>query len=170
MCDILLSQISLRVPPAMALPYGNDVQHDRNLNCFSSNKKLDGNNHVLKQNTLPKNEHNEEKGDRRSSFPNNYHMDHETAAMAALLLQGQAVVPMQLIARVPAALLYWPLMQLAGAATDDIALGVAVGSKGRGNLPGATSDIRATLLLLLIGKCTADPVAFKEVGQERFFR
>jgi hypothetical protein len=77
---------------------------------------------------------------------------------------------MQLIARVPAALLYWPLIQLAGAATDDIALGVAVGSKGRGNLPGATSDIRAILILLLIGKCSADPVAFQEVGQEQFFR
>ncbi|MCI21168.1 hypothetical protein A2U01_0042332 [Trifolium medium] len=87
----------------------------------------------------------------------------------AALLQGRAIVPMQLIARVPAALLYWPLIQLAGAATDDIALGVAVGSKGRGNLPGATSDIRAILILLLIGKCSADPVAFQEVGQEQFF-
>ncbi|WZZ78847.1 hypothetical protein YC2023_099419 [Brassica napus] len=77
---------------------------------------------------------------------------------------------MQLVARVPAALFYWPLIQLAGAATDKIALGVAVGSKGRGNIPGATSDIRATLLLLLIGKCTADTVAFQEVGGEEFFR
>ncbi|XP_013624181.1 PREDICTED: uncharacterized protein LOC106330216 [Brassica oleracea var. oleracea] len=77
---------------------------------------------------------------------------------------------MQLVARVPAALFYWPLIQLAGAATDNIALGVAVGSKGRGNIPGATSDIRATLLLLLIGKCTADTVAFQEVGGEEFFR
>ncbi|XLU33397.1 hypothetical protein S245_069463, partial [Arachis hypogaea] len=57
---------------------------------------------------------------------------------------------MQLIERVPAALLYWPLIHLAGAATDDIALGVVVGSKGRGNLPRAVFDIRATLLLLLI--------------------
>ncbi|KAG2317945.1 hypothetical protein Bca52824_021067 [Brassica carinata] len=94
----------------------------------------------------------------------------ETASMAAMLLRGQATVPMQLVARVPAALFYWPLIQLAGAATDNIALGVAVGSKGRGNIPGATSDIRATLLLLLIGKCTADTVAFQEVGGEEFFR
>jgi hypothetical protein len=93
-----------------------------------------------------------------------------TTSMTALLLQGQAIVPMQLVARVPAALFYWPLIQLAGAATDNIALGVAVGSKGRGNLPGAASDIRATLLLLLIGKCTADPSAFQEVGGEEFFR
>ncbi|XP_073016969.1 uncharacterized protein [Primulina eburnea] len=90
--------------------------------------------------------------------------------MAALLLHGQVIVPMQLVARVPAALFYWPLMQLAGAATDNIALGVSVGSKGRGNLPGGTSDMRATLLLLLIGKCTADPASFSEVDGEEFFR
>ena len=57
---------------------------------------------------------------------------------------------MQLVARVPAPLFYWPLIQLASAATDDIALGVTVGSERRGNLPEATSDIRASLLLLLI--------------------
>ncbi|KAI5401850.1 uncharacterized protein LOC127098080 isoform X1 [Lathyrus oleraceus] len=170
MCDILFSQLCLKVPPAMALSYGDDMQHGNNLNCFSLNKKCDGDNSVHKENTLHKDKPNEEEAGKRSSYPNNYHMDHETAAMAALLLQGQAIVPMQLIARVPAALLYWPLIQLDGAATDDIALGIAVGSKGRGNLPGATSDIRATLLLLLVGKCTSDPAAFKEVGGERFFR
>ncbi|XP_058774858.1 uncharacterized protein LOC131649129 isoform X3 [Vicia villosa] len=170
MCDILFSQLCLRVPPAMALAHGDDVQHDNNLNCLSLNKKSDDDNSVPKGNTLHKDRPNEEEYGSRSSYPINNHMDHETAAMAALLLQGQAIVPMQLIARVPAALLYWPLIQLDGAATDDIALGIAVGSKGRGNLPGATSDIRATLLLLLVGKCTSDPVAFKEVGGERFFR
>nr|KYP75450.1 hypothetical protein KK1_008184 [Cajanus cajan] len=139
MCDILLSQLCLRVPRA------------------------------LKQDTYLLDESNEQKAGGRSNYPDNYHLLRETAAMAALLLQGQAIAPMQLIARIPPDLLFWPLMQLAGAATDDIALGVAVGSKGRGNLPGAASDIRATLLLLLIGKCTADPVAFKEVGKERFF-
>jgi hypothetical protein len=55
------------------------------------------------------------------------------------------------------------LIQPEGAASDDIALGIAVGSTGRGNLPGSTSDIRAALLLLLIGKCTADQEALKEV-------
>ncbi|KZV22590.1 hypothetical protein F511_02607 [Dorcoceras hygrometricum] len=94
----------------------------------------------------------------------------ENASMSALLLHGQAIVPMQLVARVPAALFYWPLFQLAGAATDNIALGVSVGSKGRGNLPGGTSDIRATLLLLLIGKFTADPASISEVDGEEFFR
>ncbi|GJY99240.1 vacuolar protein sorting/targeting protein like protein, partial [Tanacetum coccineum] len=55
-------------------------------------------------------------------------------------------------------------------ATHNIALGVSVGNKGGSNLPGATSDIRSTILLLLIGKCTTDPNAFKEVGGEEFFR
>ncbi|KAF7822310.1 Armadillo-type fold [Senna tora] len=168
MCDILFSQLCLRVPLATALPFGDDMQREYNLKSPSLNKKSDGDNRILKQDSFRWDEHNKEEADRRSSYSNNYHLDHETASMAALLLQGRAIVPMQLIARVPAALLYWPLIQLAGAATDNIALGVAVGSKGRGNLPGATSDIRATLLLLLIGKCTADPVAFQEVGLEQF--
>ncbi|KAL2897034.1 Cytoplasmic dynein 2 heavy chain 1 [Bienertia sinuspersici] len=75
----------------------------------------------------------------------------ETSSMAALLLQGRVVVPLQLVARVPAGLLFWPLIQLAGAATDNIALGVSVGSEGRGNLP-------------------ADSAAFEEVDGEDFFR
>ncbi|KAK8949833.1 hypothetical protein KSP40_PGU006474 [Platanthera guangdongensis] len=95
---------------------------------------------------------------------------HETASMAALVLRGHAIVPVQLMARVPESLFYWPLIQLAGAVADDIALGVAVGSEGRANLPGSTSDIRAALLLLLIGKCSADSAAFREVEGEEFFR
>ncbi|XP_028778105.1 uncharacterized protein LOC114734633 isoform X3 [Neltuma alba] len=170
MCDILFSQLCLRVPPAAALSFGDDMQIDRSLKCLSQNKKLDGDNRLLRQDTFQWDELNKEEVDPRSSYSNSFYLDHETASMAALLLKGRAIVPMQLIARVPAALLYWPLIQLAGAATDNIALGVAVGSKGRGNLPGATSDIRATLLLLLIGKCTADPPAFQEVGHEQFFR
>ncbi|XP_061973667.1 uncharacterized protein LOC133695741 isoform X2 [Populus nigra] len=130
MCDILFSQLCLKVLPATAIPNGEGMQKSKVNGGADENKKID----------------------------------------TALLLQGQAIVPMQLVARVPAALFYWPLIQLAGAATDNIALGVAVGSKGRGNLPGAASDIRATLLLLLIGKCTADPSAFQEVGGEEFFR
>ncbi|XP_057753678.1 uncharacterized protein LOC130973250 [Arachis stenosperma] len=169
MCDILFSQLCLRVPPATALSFGDDVQNGRNPSLTSASRRFDSDYNVLKQDTLLWDDANKEEANKKSSYPNNYPLDHATASMAALL-QGRAIVPMQLIARVPAALLYWPLIQLAGAATDDIALGVAVGSKGRGNLPGATSDIRATLLLLLIGKCTADPVAFEEVGLEQFFR
>jgi hypothetical protein len=163
MCDILFSQLCLRVPPATAPSFGDDVQHDRNLNLTSVNKKSYIDNHVLKQDSFHWVERKEE-SNRKSGYPINYHPDHEIASMAALF-QGRA---MQLIARVSAALLYWPLIQLAGATTDDIVLGVAVGSKGRGNLPGATSDIRAILIVLLFDKCSADPVAFQEVGQEQF--
>ncbi|WJX89299.1 hypothetical protein P8452_71308 [Trifolium repens] len=120
------------VPPATAPSFGDDVQHDRNLNLTSVNKKSYIDNHVLKQDSFHWVERKEE-SNRKSGYPINYHPDHEIASMAALF-QGRA---MQLIARVSAALLYWPLIQLAGATTDDIVLGVAVGSKGRGNLPGS---------------------------------
>ncbi|XP_062092704.1 uncharacterized protein LOC133798442 isoform X2 [Humulus lupulus] len=168
MCDIVFSQLCLRVPPATAMPFGDDLHHHgRVFGCMEENKKFDVNEFVFQS------ENSSDfciEVDSRSIHSNNNPLDYETASMAALLLQGQAVIPMQLVSRVPAALFYWPLIQLAGAATDNIALGVAVGSKGRGNLPGATSDIRSALLLLLIGKCTADSAAFLEVGGEDFFR
>ncbi|WJX56390.1 hypothetical protein P8452_42053 [Trifolium repens] len=105
MYDILFSQLCLRVPPATAPSFGDDVQHDRNLNLTS------------------------EESNRKSGYPINYHPDHETASEETCSSPRRAIVPMQLIARIPAALLYWPLIQLAGAATDDIALGVASNNK-----------------------------------------
>lgn len=168
MCDILFSQLCLRVPQASDLPIGDDLPHGRVIDysgeskttgVFESEAKLDGNFFG---------ELKEEKG--RYSKTYNNPLDHETASMAALLLQGQTIVPMQLISHVPAALFYWPLIQLAGAATDNIALGVAVGSQARGNHPGAASDIRSALLLLLIAKCSSDSCAFQEVDGEQFFR
>ncbi|KAL9291156.1 hypothetical protein AtNW77_Chr3g0168421 [Arabidopsis thaliana] len=154
MCDILFSQLCLKVL---------STDEDAVPNSADRNSKFD---------TSHRNSYKEsvDEGDTKPRYNNVSVSTCETASMAAMLLRGQAIVPMQLVARVPAALFYWPLIQLAGAATDNIALGVAVGSKGRGNIPGATSDIRATLLLLLIGKCTADTVAFQEVGGEEFFR
>lgn len=163
MCDILFSQLCLRVPLANATEFGDDSQLGRVLSSMEGNKKVDE-----KENSDQDVRMEEASG--RPVHSNNNRLDHETESMAALLLRGHAIVPMQLVTRVPAALFYWPLIQLAGAATDNIALGIAVGSEGRGNLPGATSDIRATLLLLLIGKCTADPAAFQDVGGEQFFR
>ncbi|GFQ01422.1 hypothetical protein PHJA_002286100 [Phtheirospermum japonicum] len=150
MCDILLSQLCLKVANTDVMPFG-DMVHNKDSSKSERMTKADV-------------------GQGDFSGKNIHIPIHDTASMAALLLHGQAIVPMQLVARVPSALFYWPLIQLAGAATDNIALGVSVGSKGRGNLPGGTSDIRATLLLLLIGKCTADPAAFKDVGGEEFFR
>lgn len=162
MCDILFSQLCLRVPPPSLVSFRDDVHHSRGYSSIDENKKFDVNDVVSQPEST--------EADIRSSHDNSNPLDYETASMAALLLQGQAIIPMQLVARVPAALFYWPLIQLAGAATDNISLGIAVGSKGRGNLPGSTSDIRSSLLLLLIGKCTADSAAFKEVDGEEFFR
>lgn len=168
MCDILFSQLCLKVLPASAMPSGDVIHHGKIFGCSIENKISNDGKHASEKENYGL-EESMEKVDHSLSC-NDDTLIYETASMAALLLQGQAIVPMQLISRVPAALFYWPLIQLAGAATDNIALGVAVGSKGRGNLPGATSDIRATLLLLLIGNCTADPAAFQEIGGEDFFR
>lgn len=167
MCEILLSQLGFRVPPN-TMSFGDDMHLIRASSFIDDSKKIAGD-------CLPQHENSPsdvciEEADGRTSLNSNNPLDHETASMAALLLRGQAVIPMQLITGVPAALFYWPLIQLASAATDNIALGVAVGSNGRGNLPGASSDIRSTLLLLLIGKCSADSAAFQEVGGEEFFR
>ncbi|KAF3650907.1 hypothetical protein FXO37_18250 [Capsicum annuum] len=165
MCEILFSQLCLKVLPSTVTSMDDPTTCIKDV---SWNKKLGPGESLPRQESFGWEEHIEDtyhKLKRNKAPPKP-----ETASMAALLLHGQAIVPMQLVARVPAALFYWPLIQLAGAATDNIALGVSVGSKGRGNVPGSTSDIRATLLLLLIGKCTADPAAFKEVGGEEFFR
>ncbi|KAI0531463.1 hypothetical protein KFK09_001018 [Dendrobium nobile] len=149
MCDILFSQLCLRLPAANETQKG-DSDFPRSLSK-PGNIKID-----------------RSSGSICSS--QDFTFNHETESMAALVLRGHAIVPMQLVARVPPSLFDWPLIQLAGAVTDDIALGVAVGSEGRANLPGATSDIRAALLLLLIGKCSADSAAFREVDGEEFFR
>ncbi|TYJ16247.1 hypothetical protein E1A91_A10G238300v1 [Gossypium mustelinum] len=169
MCDILFSQLCLKVPNSNLMPFGEGIQRPKVFTRTEEIRKSSNIDFVSQQESCPWDQIMEET-DSKSGYSVSSHFVCETASMAALLLRGQAIAPMQLVARVPAALFYWPLIQLAGAATDNIALGVAVGSKGRGNLPGATSDIRATLLLLLVGKCTADPTAFQEVGGEEFFR
>lgn len=167
MCDILLSQLCLKVPHTVAIPFG-DTTHFKDSSKSERNSKADGAERLSLTENIDRGDFI---GSSSTKVGMNVHIPiRDTASMAALLLHGQAIVPLQLVARVPAALFYWPLIQLAGAATDNIALGVSVGSKGGGNLPGGTSDIRATLLLLLIGKCTADPAAFGEVGGEEFFR
>ncbi|KAL3689988.1 hypothetical protein R1sor_016297 [Riccia sorocarpa] len=91
-------------------------------------------------------------------------------SMASMLLNGQAGAPKLLVANMSTPALYWPLMQLAGGATEDITLGLAVGSRGGGNVPGGACDVRAALLLILIGKCSAYHAALAEVGGEEFFR
>ncbi|EFJ12295.1 hypothetical protein SELMODRAFT_446707 [Selaginella moellendorffii] len=92
------------------------------------------------------------------------------SSIASLFLRDEAAAPEHLLTKMPTALFYWPLMQLAGATVDDMTLAIAVGSKGGGNVPGCASDVRAALLLLLVGKCTVEQAALDEVGGEEFFR
>ncbi|KAH8963209.1 hypothetical protein BDL97_05G140500 [Sphagnum fallax] len=91
------------------------------------------------------------------------------SSMAAMLLSGQAVAPKLLVANMPTTLLYWPLMQLVVSANDDVVLGIALGSRGGGTVWGGTCDVRAALLLLLIGKCNIYQAALDEVGGNEFF-
>ncbi|KAG1371675.1 hypothetical protein COCNU_16G007690 [Cocos nucifera] len=171
MCDMLLSQLCLRLQSANKMPFRDIKSLSHLFGCTTEIHKGDLEAHVS-QETLWKNDSREElpqNGSTRQDTGQDTPIC-KTASVAALLLRGQAIAPMQLVVRVPTSLFYWPLIQLAGAATDDIGLGIAVGSKGRGNLPGATSDIRAALLLLLIGKCTAEQEAFQEVEGKEFFR
>lgn len=103
-------------------------------------------------------------------FLSNKNQIPRSSSLAAMLLKGQAAAPRVLVASISTDLLYLPLLQLAGAATEDMTLGVAVGSQGRGRTPGGASDVRAALLVLLIGKCSVQQSAFEEVGGEEFFR
>ncbi|XP_006645402.2 uncharacterized protein LOC102706703 isoform X2 [Oryza brachyantha] len=170
MCDMLFSQLCLRLPSSSVMHMGGLQSLGQLFGCTTKNIES----HLE---TLASHQNVGNKNLCRSETLQDISVN-QTAqstllcetSMAALLLRGLAIAPMQLVARVPTSLFFWPLMQLEGAASDDIALGIAVGSTGRGNLPGATSDIRAALLLLLIGKCTADQEALKEVEGNEFFR
>ncbi|KAJ0103087.1 hypothetical protein Patl1_06308 [Pistacia atlantica] len=144
MCDILFSQLCLKVFPAAAKAFGDGMHQSKVLGSVDENKKNDAAERLSQKESGRWDEFLKE-----TEIRSGYNMNRpifETASMAAQLLRGQAVQRI---------ILHWVS---------------PVGSKGRGNLPGATSDIRATLLLLLIGKCTADPAAFQEVGGEEFFR
>ncbi|KAK9126926.1 hypothetical protein Scep_015772 [Stephania cephalantha] len=156
--NILKLCLKLLSPPDVTL--GDTVHLNRVHNNNKESGVVDEDPPVTLQETNYRTTEPEESDSRTDSVHGPYFC--KTTSLAALLLQGQATVPMQLVTQVPTVLFDWPLIQLAGAATDNIALGVAVGSKGRGNVSGATSDIRAALLVLLIGKCTADPAAFQE--------
>ncbi|KAL6853317.1 hypothetical protein ACP4OV_019346 [Aristida adscensionis] len=168
MCDMLFSQLCLRIPSTNALHlgglqslgqlFGCTTKSESHLENLASHQNV-GSKNICRSETVQDSINQTAQSTLLSE-----------ASMAALLLRGLAIAPMQLVARVPTSLFFWPLIQLEGAASDDIALGIAVGSTGRGNLPGATSDIRAALLLLLIGKCTADQEALKEVEGNEFFR
>eukprot|EP01018_Ginkgo_biloba_P020488 Gb_07792 [translate_table: standard] len=173
MCDLLFSQLCLRISPLVApsIPSNSYIRDDTVFDSLSKSTvgsdKLDS---LLFHTEQGGRHYGDDRHINRFGYGSGLvPTDCKSTSMAALLLRGYAAAPRQLVACVPTTLLYWPLIQLAGAATDDMALGVAVGSKGRGNIPGGASDIRAALLLLLIGKCTTNQAAFQEVGGEEFF-
>ncbi|KAM3355404.1 hypothetical protein ACQJBY_025901 [Aegilops geniculata] len=170
MCDMLFSQLCLRLPSTNVMQLGGLQSLGQLFGCTTKNIECTletlASHKTIGTKSLSRNETLQDTGMNQSTQSA---LLCETS-MAALLLKGLAIAPMQLVALVPTSLFYGPLMQLEGAASDDIALGIAVGSTGRGNIPGATSDIRAALLLLLIGKCTADPEALSEVEGNEFFR
>uniref|UniRef100_A0A0D9VAX2 Uncharacterized protein n=1 Tax=Leersia perrieri TaxID=77586 RepID=A0A0D9VAX2_9ORYZ len=170
MCEMLFSQLCLRLPSSNVMHMGGLQSLGQLFGCTTRNIESHLETLASHQNVVNKNFcRSETMQDISVNQTAQSSLLCETS-MSALLLKGLAIAPMQLVARVPTSLFFWPLMQLEGAASDDIALGIAVGSTGRGNLPGATSDIRAALLLLLIGKCTADQEALKEVEGNEFFR
>ncbi|KAH9326163.1 hypothetical protein KI387_006341, partial [Taxus chinensis] len=174
MCDLLFSQLCLRISPSM-VPSIQSNAYIRDNTTFgslsNSNNVYDKSDSLLFRTDQGERHYEDDRHLNRSGSGSGFlQSSYKSTSMAALLLRGYAAAPRQLVACIPTALLYWPLIQLAGAATDDIALGIAVGSKGRGNIPGGASDIRGALLLLLIGKCTTDRTAFQEVGGEEFFR
>ncbi|RVX13843.1 hypothetical protein CK203_010267 [Vitis vinifera] len=125
MCDILFSQLCLKVLPATATPISDNKHHGLIFGSSGENKKVDTS-ECISQEVNCRWDEFMDGFDSRFGYNSSTSRICETASIGALLLRGQAVVPMQLVARVPAPLFYWPLIQLASAATDDIALGVAV--------------------------------------------
>eukprot|EP00898_Chlorokybus_atmophyticus_P009210 jgi/Chlat1/9290/Chrsp99S08494 len=85
----------------------------------------------------------------------------ENDMLVTRLLTGQAHVPKERLARIGLRLLHWPYVQLASAKDHSII---------RDELADYVRDMRVTLLLLLIHRCSFDGVALTAVGGESFFR
>lgn len=170
MCNMMFSQLCVKWPPAEETPTCSKEtssgtpetvtrrDHEKSLD-ISTPERTATNDNMINNNLTNVN------GDLTNSA--NYG---QVSSMATMLLNGQAASSKSLVANMPTALLYWPLMQLASSANEDVALGVAVGSRGGGIVEGGACDVRAALLLLLIGKCSTYQAALEEVGGEEFFR
>ncbi|XVE69143.1 hypothetical protein DITRI_Ditri09bG0126900 [Diplodiscus trichospermus] len=112
MCDILFSQLCLKVPHSTAMPFGEGKQQTKVFTRTDGIKRTDAAELVSQQASCHWDELMEETKS-KSGYSVSSPPLCETASMAAQLLQGEAIVPMQLVARVPAVLFYWPLIQLA---------------------------------------------------------
>ena len=93
-----------------------------------------------------------------------------SSSLAPLFLHNRVIVARSLLAHLPTALLYGPLMQLGPSPSHTLALATAVGSAGSSAITSAALDMRVALLLLLLAKCSAWPDALEEVGGDMFFR
>eukprot|EP00897_Mesotaenium_endlicherianum_P002571 jgi/Mesen1/2341/ME000155S01421 len=102
----------------------------------------------------------------RSGFPGRQ----EGVCLARHFLQGRAAASQELLELVPVALLFWPIMQLAPSASDGA--GMPGGGAGGRQVAGSSdsADLRAALLLLLIGKCLQGSEAMAEIGGDAFFK
>lgn len=176
MCDVMFSQLCIIVPSSSlpGNPSNTFMRDNMVFNRFGSHSNLSGRvfSYLLDTGKGDNKQFRNETKEFSGFIPSctNWNQIPRSSSVAAMLLKGQAAAPRVLVASMPTDLLYWPLLQLAGAATEDVALGVAVGSQGRGRTPGGASDVRAALLVLLIGKCSVQQSAFEEVGGEEFFR
>lgn len=174
MCNVMFTQlfITLPSPSSPANPSNTFMKDNMVFNRFSSFHNITCRNLSTFTNSGIFNSKQSRNGtaDYRGYASNKCQSPTPVSSLAAMLLKGHAAAPRVLVASIPTHLLYWPLLQLAGAATEDMTLGVAVGSQGRGRTSGGASDVRAALLVLLIGKCSVQQSAFEEVGGEEFFR
>lgn len=167
----MLSQLCIVLPPSQEHPSNAFIRDNMIFDKFGSQRNSSGRlfPHVVGTGKSDNSQHNRETKESLGSGLSINRIP-KSNSLAAMLLNGEAAAPRVLIANIPTDLLYWPLLQLAGAATEDMALGVAVGSQGRGRIVGGASDVRAAVLVLLIGKCSGQQSAFNEVGGEEFFR
>ncbi|MCO5609247.1 hypothetical protein L7F22_063471 [Adiantum nelumboides] len=173
MCNVMFSQLCIVLPsPSSPVNPSHTFMKDNMVfNRFGSCHNFSSRNFSTFMNSgqFDSKHSRSEMADFRG-YVNNKNQSSMPVSLAAMLLKGQAAAPRVLVASIPTHLLYWPLLQLAGAATEDMTLGVAVGSQGRGRTLGGASDVRAALLVLLIGKCSVQHSTFEEVGGEEFFR
>ena len=170
MCNMMFAQLCVKWPPVEeSSTFGKETSSARPETTTVLEHEKSSDNSTPERNAISNNMISNNLVNMNGnliSLPNNG----QDSSLATMLLNGQAASPKSLVANMPTALLYWPLMQLASSANEDVALGVAVGSRGGGIVEGGACDVRAALLLLLIGKCSTYQAALEEVGGEEFFR
>ncbi|KAI5071011.1 hypothetical protein GOP47_0013262 [Adiantum capillus-veneris] len=172
MCNVMFSQLCIVLPSPSSLvnPSNTFMKDNMVFNRFGSYQNFSSKHFSTFMNSGQFDSKQSSGTTEYRGYVNNKGQRSMPVSLASMLLKGQAAAPRVLVANIHTNLLYWPLLQLAGAATEDMTLGVAVGSQGRGRTLGGASDVRAALLVLLIGKCSVHQSTYEEVGGEEFFR